>query len=208
MGYAVLRPGLVSASHEGDDLSTVAGVLQTEVVDGQTIGDVVLNGPQDSVVVEQLGVFRNARKGKTSVWDIWSFFILPIILASIIVFGIGKPVDNDLANILTTVFSLIFTILFGFIAILVGRMEDDSNNRIEQTVIKETFVSIISATLISLAGTITSIIITQIQDGVAKSVISCVIYSIAFIDVMFLLMTTKRIFKIYCERYSPSPDHF
>lgn len=154
-----------------------------------------------SVVVEQLGVFRNARKGKTSVWDIWSFFILPIILASIIVFGIGKPVDNDLANILTTVFSLIFTILFGFIAILVGRMEDDSNNRIEQTVIKETFVSIISATLISLAGTITSIIITQIQDGVAKSVISCVIYSIAFIDVMFLLMTTKRIFKIYCERF-------
>ena len=153
------------------------------------------------VITEQFKVFKNARNDKISIWDICCFIIMPIALAVIIVFAIGKSVDNELANTLTTVFSLVFTILFGFIAILIGRMEDNLNNKIEQTVIKETFVSIISATLISLCGTVISIIITQIEDGLTKSVISCVIYSISFIDVMFLLMTTKRIFKIYCERF-------
>lgn len=153
-----------------------------------------------AVFAEQFKVFKNAREDKTSIWDVCCFVIMPLVLAVIIVFALGKPVDEDLASILTTVFSLVFTILFGFIAILVGRMDDTENNKIEQKVIKETFVSIISATLLSLCGTVISIIVTQLKAGMAKSLISCMIYTISFMVVMLLLMTTKRVFKVYCER--------
>ena len=154
-----------------------------------------------AVVVEQYKVFKNDRKGKISVWDICCFVVIPIALAAIIVFAIDKPVDVELANTLTTVFSLVFTILFGFIAILVGQIDDKKTDDTEKQVIKETFVSIISATLLSLCGTVVSLIITQLTDSLTKSILSCVIYTISFVDVMLLLMTTKRVFIIYCERF-------
>lgn len=150
-----------------------------------------------SVFIEQLQVFKNARTNKFSPWDFICFILMPIGLAGIIVFGFESVVDIELAGILTTVFSLVFTILFGFAAILVGKI--DSKNSIEKRVVEETFISIVSATLLSLISVVLSIAIIKVKDIVILSMLSIVVFSISFMTVMLLLLIIKRTFIIYSD---------
>lgn len=153
----------------------------------------------NKLLKEQMAVFKNDKNKKISVWDIFCFVIFPIVLAMILVYALDKPIYKQLANTLTTIFSLVFTILFGFIAILIGKIDDPNNNgRVRQVVI-ETFTSIISSTLLALFGTVAAIVITAANEGnkILISVLSCGVYSAAFMIVMLILMTTKRIFLIY-----------
>lgn len=148
-----------------------------------------------SVLVNQIKVFKNAKTEKLSLWDIVCFIIMPICLAIILTIGFGCIIDDDLASVLTTVFAFVFTVLFGFAAILVGKME--SNNEIERKVVGETFVSIVSSTILSLLAAILSIIIHETKAELAEKIISCVVYSVSFMIIMLLLMITKRTFLIY-----------
>ena len=79
--------------------------------------------------------------------------------------------QDTAAETLTTVFSLIFTILFGFAVILMGKRE--SANRIEKIIIEENFVSIISATVLSLIATIMLICITVVSVDMGKKAFWC-----------------------------------
>lgn len=76
--------------------------------------------------VRQIQVFKNARTNKLSLWDLICFIISPIIISVLIVFGLQYQIDASLAETLTTVFSLVFTILFGFAAVIVERSESDN----------------------------------------------------------------------------------
>ena len=143
-----------------------------------------------SVLVNQIKVFKNAKTEKLSWWDIVCFIILTI--------GFRCIIDDDLASVLTTVFAFVFTVLFGFAAILVGKME--SNNDIERKVVGETFVSIVSSTILSLLAAILSIIILETESEMAEKIISCVVYSFSFMIIMLLLMITKRTFLIYNDK--------
>lgn len=71
-----------------------------------------------SVLVNQIKVFKNAKTEKLSWWDIVCFIIMPICLAIILTIGFRCIIDDDLASVLTTVFAFVFTVLFGFAAIL------------------------------------------------------------------------------------------
>ena len=150
-----------------------------------------------SVFIEQLQVFKNARTKRFSPWDFICFVFLPIGLASVIVFGFQEMVDIELAGILTTVFSLVFTILFGFAAILVGKI--DSKNSIEKQIVEETFISIVSATLLSLISVVLSIAIIKVKDTIILSMLSTVVFAISFMTVMLLLMIIKRTFIVYSD---------
>lgn len=143
-----------------------------------------------SVLVNQIKVFKNAKTEKLSWWDIVCFIIMPICLAIILTIGFRCIIDDDLASVLTAVFAFVFTVLFGFAAILVGKME--SNNDIERKVVGETFVSIVSSTILSLLAAILSIIILETESEMAEEIISCVVYSFSFMIIMLLLMITKR----------------
>lgn len=148
-----------------------------------------------SVFIEQLQVFRNAKTNKFSPWDFICFILMPVGLSMVITFGFQAVVDIELAGILTTVFSLIFTILFGFAAILVGKI--DSKNRIEKQVVGETFVSIVSATLLSLVSVVLSIVIIKVENATILSIMSVFVFAISFIIVMLLLLIIKRTFIVY-----------
>jgi len=150
-----------------------------------------------SVFLEQLRVFKNAKTNKYSLWDIICFILLPIGLATVIVFALQTTISDDLAGVLTTIFSLVFTLLFGFSAILVGRIE--SQNKIEKQVVKETFVSIITATLLSLLSAILSIIIIGICNASILSALSLIVLATSFMNVMLLLLIIKRTHIIYSE---------
>lgn len=149
------------------------------------------------VLMKQLQVFKNAKTDKISIWDILCFFVMPIALAVVITLGFGCKIDNSLAGVLTTVFAFVFTVLFGFAAILVGKL--DSNNEIEKQVVGETFVSIMTSNILSLISALLSIAIIVTNNVVASLVLSICVYSFSFMIIMLLLMISKRTFIIYCS---------
>lgn len=69
-------------------------------------------------------------------------------LSLIVALVFDVAITTEVASAFTTIFSIIFTILFGFATILVGRIS--STNVIEKQIVSETFVSIISASLLAL----------------------------------------------------------
>lgn len=150
------------------------------------------------IILVQIKVFRNAKTNKISLWDLFCFVIFPILTAIIFVLKLNLIVSVNLAEILTTVFSIIFTVLFGFAAILVAKI--DSEKELEKKVAEETFISIITSTTLSLISGILSIAMTQINDLMLKEIISIVILSLSAMIVMLLLLITKRTFLLYVEK--------
>lgn len=147
--------------------------------------------------IEQLKVFKNARTGKQSIWDLICFFVFPIAISGLIVFGLSFRVTAQLAETLTTVFSLVFTILFGFAAVIVERRERDTEKK--KRVVSETFVSIITSTSLSLFAAFISILLTIITKDLYVSILSIILFAVSLHIIMLLLMIIKRTFVIYCE---------
>ena len=75
------------------------------------------------IICEQMKVFRNAKTKKLSLWDFVFFVIFPIVIAVVVVVKLKLIISVDLAELFTTVFSIIFTVLFGFAAILVSKID-------------------------------------------------------------------------------------
>ena len=123
---------------------------------------------------------------------------MPIILAGIIVIGYGCKIDNAIAEVLTTVFTFVFTILFGYATLLVGKL--DSDNSIEKQVVGETFITIMTSNILSLLTVIISIVIINNHDNFIGLFLSICAYSFSFIIVMLLLMILKRTFIIYNQQ--------
>lgn len=145
----------------------------------------------------QLKIFKNDKFNKFSIWDLICFLILPIVVSVLIVFGIPYHINAELAEVLTTVFSLVFSILFGFAAVIMERSTNDNPKR--KQVVSETFVSIVTTTVLSLTATIISIFLSQIKSNMIVSILSIALFTLSFMIVMLLLMITKRTFVIYCD---------
>lgn len=150
-----------------------------------------------SLMKEQMMIFKNDKTKKVSLWDYVCFFAFPLTVAIILVCKLKFIIDDSLANLLTAVFSIVFTVLFGFAAIMISKI--DSKNRIEKQVAEETFVSIVSTTILSLVSAMLSIVLTQVVSEVGLKIISASILFLSLIIIMLTLMVTKRTFFLYVK---------
>ena len=150
-----------------------------------------------AVLKEQISVLRNAKIEKVSIWDCLCFVVFPWVVSYICTCKLNFIIKEDLAELLTTVFSIVFTVLFGFAAVMVSKI--DSKNITEKQVAEETFVSIVSTTLMSLIAAILSIFLTQIGSKIILKVISIGVLGSSLIIIMLLLLITKRTFFLYVD---------
>ena len=150
-----------------------------------------------SLIKEQLLVFKNYKTKKVSLWDCFCFLVSPVIVSLIFVFKLDFTIDDDLANLLTTVFSVIFTVLFGFAAIMISKIE--SPNKIEKQVAEETFVSIVSATVLSLFAAVASIVLIQTNCHLCFQIMSAIVLALSLSIIMLILLITKRTFFLYID---------
>ena len=151
-----------------------------------------------SLLIEQIRVFRNDKKKRISLWDCICFLVFPMVISPIFVYKLGFTINNNLAELLTTVFSIVFTVLFGFAAIMISKI--DSQNKTEKQVAEETFVSIVSSTILSLIAAVLSIVLTQVKSVICLQIISSGVITISLIIIMLLLLITKRVFLLYVDR--------
>lgn len=150
-----------------------------------------------ALIKEQLRVFKNDKTKKISLWDFACFLVFPLIISTILVCKLNFTIDDDLATLLTTVFAIVFTVLFGFAAIMISKI--DSENRVEKQVAEETFVSIVSSTLLSLFTAIISIVLTQVSNTIVLQILNIAILTLSLIVIMIILLITKRTFFMYVK---------
>lgn len=150
-----------------------------------------------AILKEQTKVFKNAKKQRISLWDCLCFLVFPWVFSYICVCKLDFIIEKELAQLLTTVFSIVFTVLFGFASVMVSKI--DSANKTEKQVAEETFVSIVSANSMSLIAAVLSIVLTQTKSEIILKMESVILLGTSLIIIMLLLLITKRTFFLYVD---------
>lgn len=145
-----------------------------------------------------LAKYKNGKKIGTSLINTFTFILFPLSIPCGIVYGFQYSFNIDVANALLTVFSIIFTILFGTIAIVSYKNKDDS--KIRQEVASQTFSFTIMILILSIFVVLLLIIyipIIKYESFVALSIFTCAIMALAIHIFLILLVIIKRIFRLY-----------
>jgi len=153
-----------------------------------------------NLIIQQMKVFvkfnPKITKQKLSLHDMIAFIIAPIVISTIIVWGFNFIFLADVATVLVTVFSIIFTVLFGFISVLVGKT--NSSNKIEKQLVSETFTSIVSAMLLAILSAVLLIIYLSVPGNILLiKLISNIVIWFSLVSLLLLLMITKRSYIIF-----------
>jgi hypothetical protein len=178
------------------------------IVIAAVIGLLMLLDPKVHVfgiIREQIKVFRNHREDENGVdrsrfsfLDLASFVVLPLSLGFIVVYALGDTISQPLAEILITVFSVLFGLLLGFTTLLIGRKPD--LERLVKLVVKETLITILSTMLVSLLVTVLlAVIATGVLNTLWLGILSAISLGLSFMALMFLLMLVKRIYVVFSE---------
>lgn len=145
-----------------------------------------------------LAKYRDGNKIGTSLVNIFTFILFPLSLPFGIVYGFNYYFNLDVANALLTVFSIIFTILFGTIAIVSYKNKNDS--KIRQEVASQTFSFTIMVLILSIF--VVSLLIIYIptikyDNYVFLTILTSIIMALAIHIFLILLVIIKRIFRLY-----------
>lgn len=153
------------------------------------------------IIKEQFDIYKDDRTKKISIHDIFTFFIGPFLMALIGSFLIKEDVFIKASELCITIFSIIATILFSFLALLMDKKYNDKDDKKEtkerkkfNQVSGETYISITMTIIYSLAAVMVAIILLAVcNDIVIKILNGLMLYFIIKIIFNFL-MILKRMF--------------
>ena len=141
-----------------------------------------------------LKIFYDNRNGKTSWFDILTFFICPIILGTAIVVGFEYYFSKEVSNALLTIFSILFTLLFGVMSLLTSTL--DSRDTTKRKISNEAFTAVAFAMFSSLVSLIVLIVyivlLEKITQIICFQIITGVILAIAINMMILFFMIIKR----------------
>jgi len=146
------------------------------------------------LVKDTFRVLTNYKTNKIYSHDIFAFFVCPIVLSFAIIIGLDFYFSKKIAEILLTVFSILFTLLFGVMSFITSLL--DSNNIIKKQISRETFTAVsfcmLSSFLSLILLIIYNILLEQISNVICFQIISGVIISLGINLIMMFLMIIKR----------------
>ena len=147
------------------------------------------------VFVEQVHIYKNAKKNKESIIDLICFIVVPIFVSWRISYYLSLDLITKNAGTIVTVFSLIATLPLSFLALLADKVLERDN---EKEVAKEVFVSITVDIIYSLS-VIALVIIAAFSDlsGLAGRIMVGIITFFVIKVVLNILMIIKRVFFIW-----------
>lgn len=147
---------------------------------------------------------RNDKTGKKSIWDLATFFVLPMGIAAYLCFVNGVVISDNDINVLLTMFSIFAALLFNFLMLIIQVKETPSaNSKINlekyQKCISQTYYNVSFTTLLSVIAIILLWIISIWANPgqMVSRIISWIAMTIIIMFFLALLMVLKRIFNIY-----------
>ena len=147
------------------------------------------------IIVDQFKIYKDDRNDKYYWLDIVNFIIVPIGVGVLVAFNLplSKIIDN--ADKIITIYSIIATLPLSFLALLVDRI---LKNRKEESVAKETFVSITIDIVYSIA--VIAIVVFAALTPLPSLVGEIIVGVITFLTIKIVLnifMILKRVYKVY-----------
>lgn len=141
------------------------------------------------------------KQRKLSVLDLISFFVVHLMLSCGLVWGFSYCFTKESANVLLTVVSILFSVLFSILSIIAAKSK--TTDEIEKSVVKETFVSICTSSVLLLASMIMLIIYVLIfgdgENTLWPMILCNLILLTLFHVLMLILMIIKRFVLIYIK---------
>lgn len=146
------------------------------------------------IIVKQFSIYKNDRTKKYSIFDIFTFIVVPIAMAVILVFLLEYSFLKIKADLFITVLSIISTVLFSFLTLLIEK-KNNSDNKKEIQVSNETYISIIMTILYSMISIGLLIVLLVLPDiKWLIMLISGICYCLLIKITLHLLMVLKRMF--------------
>ena len=68
-------------------------------------------------------IFYNNKTNKISIFDLICFFVCPAVIATSMVVGFDYYFSVEVSNALLTIFSILFTLLFGVMSLLTTTLD-------------------------------------------------------------------------------------
>ena len=145
-------------------------------------------------------VYKNDRTKKASIYDIFTFFIVPFLIAIACSFLIEIDVFVKASELLITIFSIMATILFSFLALLMDKKynkESDDETKEKKKfkqVSTETYISITMTIIYSLVSVAVAILLLIINNNIVAHVLNVLMLYFIIKIVFNFLMILKRMF--------------
>lgn len=146
------------------------------------------------IITKQFSIYKNDKTKKYSIFDIFTFIVVPISMAIILVFLLEYSFLTTKADLFITVLSIVSTVLFSFLALLIEK-KNNSDNKKEIQVSNETYISIIMTILYSMISIILLIVLLILPDiQWLIRVINGICYCLLIKITLHILMVLKRMF--------------
>lgn len=139
-------------------------------------------------------IFYDNRTGKTSWFDMACFFVCPSIIGATVVIGFDYYFSSNVSNSLLTIFSILFTLLFGVMSLLTSSLGSGDETR--KKISKEAFTAVsfaMQSSLVSLVLIIIYIILLEkIIEILLFKILTGTIIALSINMMMLFFMIIKR----------------
>lgn len=154
-----------------------------------------------SIIYTQFKVLRNNRTNKISIKDVFCFYVFPIIISLILVLYFEIHLSVLVIDNLITVYSVVFSLLFGVATILVTRNE---TNSFSKTVNKETIITCLNGVLVCFLILVVLLLmnVMNVENETLCNTFNITLFSLMIVSFNYLLMILKRFFILISENHS------
>lgn len=146
------------------------------------------------MIEDLIHIFYDNRTNKLSIFDIICFFICPVAVGTSVVIGFHYYFSNEVANALLTIFSILFTLLFGVMSLLTSSLNssDSTKKKISNEAFTAVSFTMFTSLIVLLLVIIYIALLEKIESIVCFQIMSGAIITIATNMVMLFFMIIKR----------------
>ena len=160
-----------------------------------------------NIILDHISTLKNYRTQKTSFGDIFTFFILPLIIGVFLLFFIKIEISDGVINILITSLSIFAALLFNLLLLVYEIVNGNGNKtKIKSKALKEIYsnisFSIFSSILAVILLLLYSIIYTYVNGKqIFIWIINFLIYYLTITFLLTLFMILKRIHVLLSKEF-------
>lgn len=146
------------------------------------------------LIEDLIKIFYDNRTNRISIFDLICFFVCPIVIGAAVVVGFDYCFSIEVSNTLLTIFSILFTLLFGVLSLLTSSLE--SSDSTKKKISNEAFTAVAFAMLSSLISLIVMIVYIVLLEKnisiICLQIFSGIIIALASNMIMLFFMVIKR----------------
>lgn len=148
-----------------------------------------------SIILSHFETLKNDNSKKAEFDDYFTFIIIPIIVASVLI-SFEIYLKDSAINILITTLSIFVGLLFNVIVLIFDIIKRDASQKIKNTILKQ-LLSNISFTILLSIISILFTLITYIDVLIIMKIATWIVYFLLTIFLCTVLMILKRMYVLF-----------